>query len=242
MGATGCGKRRLGLGCVLLNWVTERWVVNDLFSLAPRHAGRWCRWGARMGLCLAVAWGALLLTAGCSLTLESQAIQTSFPPHVLVDPLPLAVGVYYSPEFRSYESSGGLNFALGEASIALFDRVFARMFNQAVRLESRPPLHRGTPSVMAVIEPQIESFDAKLGSSVGVTYRMRLSTTQGGEIATWTVSGVGGQIDWWAGSAKIQDATASALRSAAARFVMGFRDQPDVRKWLSARGLIFPGP
>lgn len=63
-------------------------------------------------------------------------------PTPLVDPLPLKIGVAYGPALESYMHTEAIpderewTVELGEANVALFDRVFSSMFSQVVRVTS----------------------------------------------------------------------------------------------------------
>ena len=186
-------------------------------------------------MCVALA--AILLLSGCSRTLEIEAIRGGFPQAVLVERLPLLVGVYYAAEFRAQRSRGHLDFPVGEASIALFDRVLAAMFEGVVQLGEPPLVPPREPGLAAVIAPRIQKVTAKFGEQVTVTYGIEVWSPRGSVLAVWAVSGVGGKIYGVASDGKMRDGVASALRNAVGRFAVGFRDQPRVAEWLASRGL-----
>lgn len=178
------------------------------------------------------------LVAGCAHTIPIDATL----PRPLVEPLPVAVGVYYGPELRAYEHVHTLvgfkfKFFVGPQSVALFDQIFAHMFEKAVPVQDRPPLPAGEPELVAVIEPQIENFSIDPGRHiweyVTLTYRMTLYSPQGDQLASWTVEGAGQseyRFGWGIGLAS--EATHAAMREAAVNLITGFRDQPGVRRWL----------
>lgn len=178
------------------------------------------------------------LVAGCAHTVPIDATL----PRPLVEPLPVAVGVYYGPEFRDYEHVHTLvgfefKFLVGPQSVALFDQVFAHMFEKAVPVQDRPPLPAGEAELAAVIEPRIENFSTDGGrhlwEHVTVTYHMTLYSPQGDQLASWTVEGTGGsQYRLGRGIGLASEATHAAMRDAAVNLITGFRSQPDVRQWL----------
>ena len=178
------------------------------------------------------------LAVGCTHTVPIDATL----PRPLVEPLPFAVGVYYGPELRAYEhvhTSVGFKFKflVGPRSVALFDHVFAHMFEKAVPVQDRPPLPAGEPELAAVIEPRIENFSIDAGRHlweyVTVTYHMTLYSLHGDQLASWMVEGAGQseyRLGWGIGLAS--EATRAAMRDAAVKLITGFRNQPDVRRWL----------
>jgi hypothetical protein len=186
------------------------------------------------------------LMAGCTHAIPIKA-SLEAPPNVAQ--VPVAVGVYYSAEFRAYEHLGARfgdrwAFPLGQGSVALFDRVFPVMFERTFPVQSLPPLNPGGPQLAAVIEPKIEEFDftlpmLKTGTfSAEITYRFTLYSPQGDPVASWTVKGVGakpGEIGFelarWPG-----EAADLAMQDAATKFISGFRDVPEVRQWLRRVG------
>jgi len=169
-----------------------------------------------------------------------------------VTALPMAVGVFYRPEFRAYvyedastRTGEALPFPLGRASVTLFERVFSVLFETALPVQSRPPLAAGGPNLAAVIEPGIEAFHyTKPGLRSGtytaeIAYRFTVFSPQGEEVASWNVRGSGekaGQVGFgfgrWMG-----EATDLAMQNAATKFLTGFRDVPEVRRWLRGAGI-----
>lgn len=196
---------------------------------------------------LAITLAALLTVGGCSRPLHEEKVAAFLPRAVLVDPLPVTIGVYYAPEFRTYasqfhpvaHSEDESLVPLGPASVMLFDRVLAGMFERVVQVESRPPLSPRAPDLSAVIEPQIHNFKAP--GRVVIEYRFTIYEPNGHELASWVVSGRGGVILNATPTTQITDAMASALRSAAAKFVAGFRDEPGVKSWLDRLESVSPG-
>lgn len=200
----------------------------------------------RLAVLLAL-FAAAALASGCAHAIPLTPTM-SRPP--TVRQVPLAVGVFYSPEFRNYTHSGWRggdrwDFPLGEASVKLFDQAFPIMFESLVPVSSRPPLAPDGRKLAAVIEPKIEGFDfnlpfIKTGTySAEITYRFTLHSMEGEPFASWTVKGVGakpGQFGFefarWPG-----EAADLAMQDAATKLVTGFWDVPEVRLWLRKSGV-----
>ena len=142
---------------------------------------------------------------------------------------PCCVGVYYSPDFRAYEhrrASGPHWFIapLGEASVAMFDRVFPMVFEKVVQVADLPPFLEKQDDIVAVIEPRIEAFHFRLGFEkdselCSVTYRITVYTLEGVPVSSWTVKGKGA-ASYMGGWKHIN----LDMQDAAIKFIKGFRE------------------
>lgn len=187
------------------------------------------------------------LISGCSHAIPLKA-SVDRPPNI--NKLPLMIGVYYSPEFRTYQHArarGQVQFVApqGQASAALFDQVLPMIFESVVPVPSRPPLAEASPKVAAVIEPKIEEFDfdfpwTPFGSyTAQIVYRLTLHSPEGTPFASWTVKGSGERGSGLAATHAplIGEAVDLAMQDAAMKFMVGFRDIPEVRRWLRRVGV-----
>jgi hypothetical protein len=191
----------------------------------------------------------LLFTAACTFhaDLSPKVTQSA------AEQLPLAVGIYYSPELLAYQQdevlTGGsrMRFAVGEATPALFNEVFRRLFREARAVDRLPPF---TSDIVldAVIEPRIERFtvDAPIMPTIGtwtarVTYLFSLYSTKGDLIASWTRSWSASSNDGFTlapgGSSLASQAVERAMEGLASNFVAEFKQIPELRRWLSERGI-----
>ena len=176
--------------------------------------------------------------------------------------LPMTIGVYYPDELRTFRKftrhmvSAGrpvttdFTILVGEASVRLFDEALGLLFQRVV--SSPTVMHVGTleGGAAGVVEPRIISAAMYLGlhangeafNRATITYAFTLYAYAGERLASWTVSGEG-----LATSALSLTDTASwnieqrsvelAMREAAWKFMSGFRDVPEVRRWLDERGV-----
>lgn len=181
--------------------------------------------------------------AACGVTFEFPIDDPAPEQPPLVEPLPVVIGVYYSPELRNYEHRStckidweeiAYNYRLGPASIAIFDYALAGMFQKVVAIEAWPPQSAETQPVYAVIQPAVESvvlptpFSDCGSRTARITYRVTLYSPEGEHLASWKVSGQAASglempVDWQ-GKKKLRRAVNDALRDAAANFIIGFRD------------------
>jgi hypothetical protein len=203
---------------------------------APARPGRpWLRW---LGIVAAVA-----AAAACSRVVT---VPTDFP-EPLVAALPLRVGVYYPPEFRDYvhkdEGSGDTTWEvrIGAANVAVFDRVFARLFRSATRVDAIPAAGTGS-GFDAWLEPRVEAFELALPAqsgtnqySVWIRYSLRVYGPDGTLVTTWPVSAYGQSGSaMLRGSQSLETAAVLAMRDAAAMISVGFAKQSAIRKALLA--------
>jgi len=166
----------------------------------------------------------------------------------------LRIGVYYSPEFRSFtyrHHVPGTAWKLGEPSVRLFGEALALLFTDVVE-SARPGSNEGLPAdVAGVIEPTIVSagymfptteaarHDGKVCFPLHLTYHFTLYSPQGEPVTAWDVSGndcapVGNPLRTYA---TLRESFEQVMREDAFTFVSGFRDIPNVRRWLSEQGI-----
>jgi hypothetical protein len=142
---------------------------------------------------------------------------------------------------------GATEYHLGPPSIALFDQIYSGMFARTVPVVDDPARSREPSDAAAIVVLQIESFKPHyaIGEDIAggpmiqsveaeIVYRTTLLTPQGQQIADWTTGGSGsGQPTVFTFSDEAGNAAATAMREAAAKFVAGFRQQPEVARWLA---------
>ncbi len=204
-----------------------------------------------------VALAMISITAACGPGEIRYDIDASLDQRPIVEQLPLAMGVYYSPEFRGYEHRsveyiGGLEYhfvyQLGPANVALFDQILPGMFRAVVPLKTWPTLSMSNAGLSAVLIPEIENVFIRSSHNisdrgpfpVNVTYRFTLYGLVGDKLASWAVSGsttyeISPGLDIQAQDKK-KLAIRDALRNAAAKLVIEFATQPDVQRWLEEKG------
>lgn len=168
--------------------------------------------------------------------------------------VPASIGVYFSDEFRTFEHRGSRGgdawvFPLGPASVELFTKVFAQVFEGTETVGTLPPLGPEHADLVAVIEPRIEEFVFHIPFlktqtfTAEITYRFVLHAASGEPVASWTVTGEGakpGSVSFefakWPGQA-----ADAALEDAARKFANGITNEPEVRRWIQGRGLSLQG-
>ncbi len=187
---------------------------------------------------------------GCSsLTIQLKPGSESLPE---VSRIPVVVGVYYSPELKTYrheENARGFLFIrhLGQASTTLFDKVFALLFQETHQFEGLPPLAEGQQNVAAVIELRIETFDVgppSMGMGrdlqwAEITYRFTTYFPEGDTIASWIITGTAEeQMPLFHEYEVMQRVTNRAIEDAGAKFLIGFQSVPENHTWLEQLGVL----
>jgi hypothetical protein len=180
----------------------------------------------------------LLFLDSCTYNIHHEIDESVLKRRPLVESLPVTVGIYFSPEFRTYHSNNCESafplgtfcneYNLGPSSVALFEIVFAGLFDKVLVIDSTPP--RGSNlNVAGTISPAIAAFNVKERQ---ITYRMTLYSPAGTELGMWEVEGLAST-----GGVFSSDLVRLAMRAAAAKFVKGFHKEPVVIRWLEDAGV-----
>lgn len=202
----------------------------------------------------------LVLLAGCAPIVVTPVVIREPRP----EPVPLTIGVYYPEEIRSWRrvavkqylnrAEGSHDILVGEASVKLLDEALGLLFTRVVVLPTRTPVGSDEATLAAVIEPRIVAVfteesvqpENRLTVRAAISYEFTLYSNSGDRVATWTVPGSSlSSLQIGAVSivqlpemmSIVQRTLELALRDAAWNFTSGFRDVPDVRRWLDERGV-----
>ncbi|MEP5764010.1 MAG: hypothetical protein ABJ308_05430 [Halieaceae bacterium] len=199
-----------------------------------------------------------LLTAGCTLLLAACAnkvmVEGNFPAPVL-DKLPVSIGVYYDPEFRSHEFFDAATtreetdwlVSTGEAQVQMYNQLLPGMFEKVVVLSDLPRRDR-VDTVMedgldAVLVPHVSELQYSIPNhtkinvfEIWMRYRYELYAPDGELLADWTMTSYGKTPTAFLQSAEaaVNLAAVVALRDAGANFAMNFTSVPEVKQWMDA--------
>lgn len=189
---------------------------------------------------------ALSVLAGCGTT---QFEAGSVIPQPLVTRIPVVVGVHVPPAFREAvhrEKRDGFEYeiSVGKSQADGFDRLMSAMFTRVVPVGSLEAGAVTDPEVRGVFEPVLEDFSFVTPRDTGtqlyavsLKYRINAYTPAGVAIDSWTFTGYGAQASSsmpGQGKIALQQAASLAMRDAAAKIAVEFREQAIVR------GLIEP--
>jgi hypothetical protein len=199
----------------------------------------------RIGRSRPAVFFAVLLLAACSQSVKL-TMQTEVPIPVVAR-LPIAVGIHYDDQFRSYvytensQDRPDWRIETGDSMITLFDQVLPSMFRNVSHVNSASA-GGGAERLDAVISPQVEDMQFALPSETKsdvyeawVRYKIRLFRPDGTLIADWYVTGYGKSVTELLRSRDkgLNEAMTQALRDAGARFALGFDKVEEIRAWLA---------
>jgi len=130
---------------------------------------------------------------------------------------------------------------LGEPSVRLLHEALALVFSEVVE-SPRPASGPGLRSDLAgVIEPRIISagFQWSRSFPTHVTYGFTLYSPGGEPVASWAVTGSNSEpiANPLAAVSALRGKFEQAMREAAWKLTSGFRDIPEVRRWLDEQGV-----
>jgi hypothetical protein len=225
--------------------------ATDTASRPPRlwlAPGHWRPFGPCWILPVLVLLAAAI-SAGCAFsTPEPVLIREPRP-----NPIPLRIGVYYSPEFQSFTYRHHFSdtaWILGEPSVKLIREALGLLFIEVVEVP-RPgsgPILRG--DLAGTIEPRIVSAEAVYWSEehikarvvvqpVHITYGFTLYSPRGESVASWDVTGRGERpsSNLLAAVSTLKQNFEQAMREAAWKLTSGFREIPEVREWLAGQAV-----
>jgi hypothetical protein len=201
----------------------------------------------------------VVLLAGCGPVVPAPVVIREPRP----EPLALTVGVHYPDELRSVRvvprtflnngkvTRNDLEALVGQASVKLLDEALGLLFARVVPMPTVTPVGGAPGDLAAIIEPTIQNVEIHIEPNrntaftgrASITYGFALYTGVGDRLATWTVSGIGLERVEVGAFGPIRSGTGDqsdlelAMRDAAWNFMRGFREVPDVRRWLEERGV-----
>lgn len=192
-----------------------------------------------------------LVVTGCSYTASFDDAPLPAP---LIEPLPLNVGVYFSPEFRSYEHveevivyplpPDTIHFALGPPSVAMFERILKAAFVTVVNVETLFGPHESSAPLAGVIAPEITEFSHAYAVGVAsIDYAVTFYDSSGEKSDVWTLVGtgsinVGFSMDFLIVQRNSGRTASRAMRDAAATFLREVQDRPAVKAWLAEKDIV----
>ncbi len=188
------------------------------------------------------------IVAGCG---PVNVATDSAVPVPLVDPMPIAVGIYYSEDFSKAahsEERWGTDWKvdLGPYHVRMAEKLFASEFRETTRVEDLKSLP-ADPPYRAIIEPRIEQYSFITPRDTGakyfaVTIRYRLNVyAPNGVLAdslTFTGYGSNASGNGMTSTGPMVLATKAAMRDAAAKFLVQFPEQDVAKKLLAGQPLI----
>ncbi len=172
-------------------------------------------------------------------------------PTPVVQSLPLTVGIYMDEGFRSFSHAekrgAGEEWVIGSGKLneELFTSLFDAMFARTVQVDAPPSAGATGDGLDAVLQIKVSEFGfltpRETGQrffAVSFKYQILLWEPDGTRIADWRVVGYG-KSPWSAFKDEIglRNATAIAIRDAAAAVALGFDRVPAIASWLESKGI-----
>lgn len=186
----------------------------------------------------------LALLSGCttSVTVEGTV------PTPLVAKIPANVGVYFSPDFKSFrheetiEQRGSFSVDLGAQNLTFFRNLMNAMFDTAVEVGEPPvsPARMAELGIDGVIVPEIVKYGFLTPAvsglnfySASIHYRISMYDQSGEKIGDWTLVGYGkAEGGVFSADNALGEATLLAIRDGGARIAIDLPNEPAVAAWL----------
>ncbi len=210
---------------------------------------------------------ALVLIMGCN---HSVTVSGQFP-SPMINPLPINIAIYYSPEFQDYtyreasEDRSKWTVQAGAAQVELFNTVLPPLFEHSQILNTYEPggplalaatqtVDDSTPvsvSPALVLVPSLYEFQYAVPNETKVNvfevwlkYNLQLFDQQGSLVADWIVTAYGKTPTAFMTSAQeaLNQAVIIALRDAGANLSINLPRKPEIRTWLNDHRHATPEP
>jgi hypothetical protein len=163
-------------------------------------------------------------------------------PEPVITKIPVSVGLFMPIEFSSYVYKGdryGFKWevTMGAAQSEGVARLFAAMFENVVPIDNIATAATTAPGIRAILEPAVEEFSFVTPRDAGtqfyavsIKYRVSVYTPDGRLAESWPFTGYGiVPATGMSAEKPLARATALAMRDAAAKLVVEFREQAIVR-------------
>jgi len=131
--------------------------------------------------------------------------------------------------------------ALGDANVAMFKPLFAKMFEETHNVDA-VPLASNQYSLDGVLKPTIEKFEFDIPVNeknkfveVWIQYQLSLFDPDGNMVTAWPVSGYGKHELGHSKEDAVQRAAIVAMREVGAAIATKFAQQPQIKNWLAEK-------
>lgn len=206
-----------------------------------------CTWRGHARRCLQVLALACIAAAlgGCGPRVVTMQALDEFPAP-LVDRLPVAIGVYFPPEFASFThkekrpkpSSEEWTINLGHPQVQAFRSILGGSFRELRELGTPGA---DAPGLSAIIVPRVAEFQFALPADtrakvfeIWIKYDLEILDSRAESIGHWNFTAYGKTPTAFLTSDAdaIRAATVVALRDAGASLITGLQTDPRIRAWL----------
>lgn len=197
---------------------------------------------------LAVA--AALLAACSGIKIKPEAVL----PKPLIVPIPADVGLIIPSDTRKYldqETRFGIDWTvdLGPGEVRLMQALFKDLFHHVDEFNDLPAARAGR-GLQAVFEAGVDQYSFVTARETGgryyavtIRYRINLYTPKGEKVDSYTLTGYGSYPALgMSGGKPLRQATAAAMRDAAAKFLVQFPEQTVARQLARQEALVADKP
>ncbi len=196
---------------------------------------------------LTVAACAAALLVGCGGVIVKPEGQL---PTALVQKIPVTVGVVIADDMRNLkhnESRAGVTWEadLGPGHVKFTDQLFTAAFREVRRFNSLEEAKGSAAGLAAIFEPRIEQYSFATARETGgnyyavsIRYRINAFTPAGEPVDSLTLTGYGNsRMGGLSGEKPLGAASVSAMRDAAAKFLVQFPDVKLAKPLLAGQAL-----
>lgn len=194
----------------------------------------------------AALWSILVTGASLAACSSSVIVESKFP-SPLVAALPVKMGILIPEELYNYIYTEQIRdeslwtIALGDANVAMFKPLFAKMFQETRNVDA-VPLASNQYSLDGVLKPTIEKFEFDIPINeknkfveVWIQYQLTLFDPNGDMVVAWSVSGYGKHQLGHSKEDAVQRAAIVAMREVGAAIATKFAQQPQIKNWLAEK-------
>ncbi len=167
-------------------------------------------------------------------------------PTPLVAKMPARVGLYFSPDFKSFrheetiEQRGSYQVDMGQQNLTFFRNLMKAMFESTVEVDEPLLPSETATGIDGVIVPEILKYGFLTPAvsglnfySASIHYRVALFDVAGNKVGDWTLVGYGkAEGGVFSGSDALREATLLAIRDGGARIAIDLPLEPAVVDWL----------
>jgi hypothetical protein len=159
-------------------------------------------------------------------------------PKPLIVPMPAAVGLIIPSDTRKFvdvETRFGIDWKvdLGPGEVRLMRDTFSDLFQHVEEFKNLESARAGK-DLKALFETRVDQYSFVTARETGgryyavtIRYRINLYTPQGDKVDSYTLTGYGNSLAMgMSGSRPLTQATVSAMRDVAAKFLVQFPEQP----------------
>lgn len=194
----------------------------------------------------------LMLLTACE---QSMILETSLDiPDPIETKMPLNMAIYYDPALREYtytennDDRMNWSISIGPSQIAIFDKVLPSMFSSIVTIQNMDEASNNNYD--AIIIPELKDIQFALPvetktkiHETWIKYIVRIQESNGKPITDLNLTGYGKSPPNTSIEFLLDDreglimSTNNAYRDLAAKIIVSFQSNPDIKRWLSSKSI-----